>query len=853
MGAADGVEAVLGVIELESAAGDARREVDVGDRDGYVERGGFAAGLDPHRDVVHVVGVGVLGGVVVRRRGEGEHSVGQGEVGGVGPGQRPGDGQSLGIVGRVGGDRRVGALGLLDLARPAQGQRLVDVGDGDGHFPLHRVGPVRRPDGDLVDVVGVGVARVLVVGRRPEPQHAPGDGEEGRVIAPQRPGDGDALGVGGGVGGDRRGPVLGVVPGLGTAEHERLVHGGYLDGDVQKVGSSVRVGGNNLKVGRRSGGAVEIEHRLGRHLPGLGIHGEMMSVGMGETVGEGPTLGIEGLDGFADRCARRGGLGQGSGHAEPVFFEHRLAVPVALHRTGGDRRGALSRSLRVGVRGGGLEEPALVPLPRRVARGGGAADLRLNSVGSAPLPGDLGDRAVGVGGERGGKRRPLLGLSRRQGHHPRLIDVDHRHRHFLRAGAPRRVGGHHRHLVARLGLEVGRRPEGQFAVGDGEALGVGALQRPGDFVEVGVGGGVGGDHPVGVLFELHRGGSADDRREVGVGDGHRHRVLDLLLVHVVGRDHRDLVDVVPVGVRRMGVVGRRLEPQHPLVDREVAPVRPPQRPGDLIVLRVGGRVGGHRRGLLLYEARGPGAVDRGRLVDGGHLDGDVQLRAGSAGGVGGLDPDAVALLGRGPVEVEACLGGHLPGGGVEGKRLRVVASDLVGERLALGVEGGERLSDGRARRGGLRHSAGGIGRIDEARRTVPRRRHSIGGYRRSGDLFESPSVCVRGGESDPIAPVVCGDVVAGGVAERMSRAVEELSTSIGVGPSPVYEMSHTVLVRQCRRQLRPHGGFQRRQRHHPRIVDVGHPHRHPAPALLAGGIGGDHCHRVARLGLVIGR
>ena len=208
--------------------------------------------------------------------------------------------------------------------------------------------------------------------------------------------------------------------------------------------------------------------------------------------------------------------------------------------------------------------------------------------------------------------------------------------------------------------------------------------------------------------------------------------------------------------------------------------------------------------------------------------------------------------------MEACLGRHLAGVGVDGERLRVGASDLVGERVAVGVVGGERVSDGRARRAVLGDGAGGVGRLIEAGRTGVRPGldglhlgHGRGGLRLSRLVGALP-VAVGGRDPDPAALVVGARRETRREAGRDTGAEDLLSISVEVGPAPVDVLGGAVGVGQRGHQGRTYLGRQRRQRHHAGFVDVGNRHRHRALVLIVGVVGGNQRHVVARLGLVVG-
>ena len=223
---------------------DQGRFVHVGYLHRHLQRSTVADAVGGHHR--HLVEVGALGGSQRFEIGglrEAQHPAvaGDTQLLGVGPLHRPGDAPALRVErrGRVGADRPRPVLCIAGGSDARHGRRLVHVGHRDGHLQLSGVAVVvRRLHRHLVGVVGVGVARAVVVGRRPE-RELPGgaEAEQGCVGAGDRHGHRVALVVAGRVGGHVAGPVLGEAGrgGAGEPGRLRLVH--HRDREVLGAGA----------------------------------------------------------------------------------------------------------------------------------------------------------------------------------------------------------------------------------------------------------------------------------------------------------------------------------------------------------------------------------------------------------------------------------------------------------------------------------------------------------------------------------------------------------------------------------------------------------------------------------------
>ena len=169
--------------------------------------------------------------------------------------------------------RRGVALGVGVLVALVITGRGLALGDGYGDLAGGGVYAVAGLHGELVHVVEVAVRRRIEARRCLEAEFSLGvDRENVGVRAGQRPGDGGALRVRGGVGRHRAGPALGVVDRRVAADLGRLVdirdRDGYLErgrlptgrrGDRDRVGI-VRVGIPRILEVRRG---REAEHAVG--------------------------------------------------------------------------------------------------------------------------------------------------------------------------------------------------------------------------------------------------------------------------------------------------------------------------------------------------------------------------------------------------------------------------------------------------------------------------------------------------------------------------------------------------------------------------------------------------------------
>ncbi|MEZ5728589.1 MAG: hypothetical protein R3E48_11595 [Burkholderiaceae bacterium] len=394
-------------------------------------------GLD--RDVVDVVGASIGRRFIVRGGQEAQragHAV-NGEQRGIGAADDAVVHRLRRQVG-VGGDHGGhggGVLGDVDRCTRAAAVRgddrvvVVDRGDRDAdRLGLGAPEPVVDLDGEVVDVVGTGVERGLVVGGGEKAERARNavDDEQGRVGAARgRVVGRTTVDVGARDGGDG-GRVLGDVhPGRGTTtigrDHRRLV--GVGDGDRDRLGigppgAVVDLDGDVVDVvragierGLEVGGGEEAErsrHTVDREEGGIGAADDGVVHRLGGQVGVGRRHG-------GDRGGVLGDIDRGRG-AAAVGGDDRVFVVDRGDRDG-DGLGVGATGAIVGldgdvvdVVGTGIGRPFVVRGGQEAERTGDAIDGEQGRVGATDdavvhrLRGQ-----VGVGGGDGGHGRGVLG------------------------------------------------------------------------------------------------------------------------------------------------------------------------------------------------------------------------------------------------------------------------------------------------------------------------------------------------------------------------------------------------------------------------------------------------------------
>ena len=408
---------------------------------------------------------------------------------------------------------------------------------------------------------------------------------------------------------------------------------------------------------------------------------------------------------------------------------------------GRPRGGRLAGPLGVGVGGYHPQEPADVLRSRRVGSRYGAGDvLPDTSVGEArplPLPGDAHDAAVGVG-QRGRER----GSSRRRRRHRHgaglvnVVDVDGDLDDVIHHGVGVAFGvlviGHaHRDRVERLHLEVQIRCCGDAELARArvniERRRIIAIQRIRERVAVGI---VGfdrlshGHSTSGVLVNAPRHhaigeGGRSRRRHDGRGRPRGGRLAGPQGIRVRGYRPQEPADLM--GSRRVGI-GFGAGDVLPDISHDQA--RPLPLPGDAHDAAVGVRQRGRERGSSRRRAcrdRHAAVVVNVVDVDGDHDDA-VHRGVGVAFGVlviGHAHRDRVERL---RLEVQHGVGGDadLARARVNRERRRIIAIQRVGERVAVGIVGFDRLFHGHSTSGVLvdasRHHAVGEGGRSRRRR-----------------------------------------------------------------------------------------------------------------------------------------
>ena len=590
------------------------------------------------------------------------------ERSGVRPLDRPDDRVALRVGRRVGLDRSRAVLGEARSGRTTCDRRsLVNV----AHAHRDRLGRVLLTDAGL-DRHRVTALR-LIVRRRLQTERAGDQREHVPVRALERPGDAAAVRVLRRVSGQRQ--------------------GGRVLGDAQCVGASQaqRLGLVVHRDRHRQRRELPVRRRLHRQLVlvvRVGVRRQLIVRRRNETqdpaAADAEVARIRPLERPNDRVALGVG-GRVRGHRRRAV----LGVAVA-GAAGRDRRSlvhvahrhghGLRRVLAVGAR---LDRDRVAALGLMVGRSlerqrARAADLERGGVGALDRPADhvafgicrrvRGDRAGAVLGEARSGRATCDCRS--------FVHVAHCHRDVL--GVMLAVGARlDGERVAALGLVIRGRLERQRARGtDDERSGVNALDRPTDRVVLRVGGRVGLDRARSVLGEARTGRALGDRRA---------------FIHVAHTDGDRLRPVLAVGCRldrdRVAalrfVVRSRLERQRArAADVERGAVRPLNRPGDGVVLRVSRRVRRDRAGAVLGEARtGRALRDRWSLVHVAHRHRDV------LGGVLAvrcrLDRErvtALRLVVWGRLERQSARAADLERGGIS-------AFDRPDDRVVLGIGG----------------------------------------------------------------------------------------------------------------------------------------------------------------------
>ena len=187
------------------------------------------------------------------------------------------------------------------------------------------------------------------------------------------------------------------------------------------------------------------------------------------------------------------------------------------------------------------------------------------------------------------------------------------------------------------------------------------------------------------------------------GRGHDHVVARRHVAVRIGGQHRDLVDVVAVGVGRVVDVEHPVEAQVAAAgDAEVVIVGPAQAPAHRVALGVAGRETGDRAAGRSRSQRQCGRIGRalGRRGPGDDRS-LVDVEDGNADCQGSRSPVLIVNLdeqGDVPLglEVQGDIGGQLPGIGVDRERGGVgpkTTAQFEGEVVAVGIEPGDRVAD----------------------------------------------------------------------------------------------------------------------------------------------------------------
>ena len=337
-------------------------------------------------------------------------------------------------------------------------------------------------------------------------------------------------------------------------------------------------------------------------------------------------------------------------------------------------------------------------------------------------------------------------------------------------------------LIVQVNVRAERQGEVPRVAGDkrlvhDETVGVRPRQREGDRIPFTVAGCVNAqvDRDLAVALQGHPLRLAvlrpEVRRVVGVGDRDRHGQRAAQAVG--GRLDRHLVDVVRVGVRRRLEVRRRGEAQRSArTDAEVVGVRALDRPRDRVVLRVGRRVGRHRRRAVLGVAvRRAAARDARRfvLVDDVH---GVTHRHGRVVGGRGLDDQFIGVVAVGVLRrIEVGGVGDAQHAPADREESAVRAGHTPGDGLAFGIAGRDR---GEAPGDALGQVKLGV-RARELRRLV-----DVGhghGHRRAGGF-----VVRRRRHSDGVGAL--GLVVGRRLEGQRARAADVERITVGALDSP---------------------------------------------------------------------
>ena len=229
---------------------------------------------------------------------------------------------------------------------------------------------------------------------------------------------------------------------------------------------------------------------------------------------------------------------------------------------------------------------------------------------------------------------------------------------------------------------IGPHPGGHVVVG------VELLDVTGDVpLELDVAGGRAGRSAAAATHARADGGTGDQAGGDGHGRVHRARVVS------GERPDRHVVDVVAVVVRGVRMVWRRYEAKHSVGNEEVVPIGSEQIPGSGGALRVVGGVRRHRVGPVLQVRHGGRSGGRQRLVDVLDVDGHRDHRGGTEW-VGGRHPQGV---GPPTLVVESGPGLELAGRWSYPEERGLGAAQRIGERIAIGVHGRDRRSDGSIR------------------------------------------------------------------------------------------------------------------------------------------------------------
>ena len=292
-----------GVLVDRHRAGDRdhRCLVDIGHRNRDRLIGGQRAVAGANDDVIDIVRTGIGGVLEIGRADKAEFAgIGvDGEQGRIGSARnRIGDGVAVAIGRRRGIARRRHAFG--NRRRRARGEgrgEVIGRRHRDGHILAVRQRPVGRRDGDVIDVVAIGIGRAFEIRRRYEGNLAGigVDGEQGRVIAGERIGQRIAVRVRRRRGKDRRGEIFRDRHRVGRGHHRCLIH--IVDGDLDIVlAGQLAVAGPDFQfidiIAIGVGGVLIVQLAAGEgQLAGHGINREQRRIGTAQDrIGDGRSV-----------------------------------------------------------------------------------------------------------------------------------------------------------------------------------------------------------------------------------------------------------------------------------------------------------------------------------------------------------------------------------------------------------------------------------------------------------------------------------------------------------------------------------------------------------------------------------